>query len=121
MFGTVLARLNSSPCRPLPSAAISRAERTKPLIRETTVPAAMTALEDRIFWSLIVGVPFPETRAERSSPFEWGASCALDPDPPDQPHRDGQEEQPDPDPQDQPDHLADLGGADRQRGGGAER
>ena len=53
MFGTVLATLNSSPCRPLPRAATSSAERTNPLIRETTVPAAITALEERIFWSLM--------------------------------------------------------------------
>ena len=45
MFGTVFAMLNTSACRPTPSAAASSTLRTKPLIRETTVPAAITALE----------------------------------------------------------------------------
>ena len=45
MFGTVFAMLNTSACRPTPRAAASRMVRTKPLIRETTVPAAITALE----------------------------------------------------------------------------
>ncbi len=46
MFGTVLAMLNTSACSPTPRAAASRMPRTKPLSRETTVPAAITALED---------------------------------------------------------------------------
>ena len=46
MFGTVLAMLNTSACRPTPSAAASRMPRTKPLIRDTIVPAAITALEE---------------------------------------------------------------------------
>ncbi|GAA5140617.1 hypothetical protein GCM10023340_01030 [Nocardioides marinquilinus] len=36
--------MNTSACRLRPSAAASSAERTKPLSRETTVPAAITAL-----------------------------------------------------------------------------
>ena len=51
MFGTVLAMLNSSRVQAVPSAAISSAERTKPLSRETTVPAAITALEERMLAS----------------------------------------------------------------------
>ena len=46
MFGTVLAMLNTSACRPAPSAAASRMPRTKPLSRDTIVPAAITALEE---------------------------------------------------------------------------
>ena len=47
MLGIVLAMLNTSACSCAPRAAASSAERTKPLIRETIVPAAMTALEAR--------------------------------------------------------------------------
>ena len=46
MFGTVLAMLNTSACSPTPSAAASRMPRTKPLSRDTMVPAAITALEE---------------------------------------------------------------------------
>ena len=45
MFGIVLAMVNRSACSWLPSAAASSSERTQPLSRETTVPAAITALE----------------------------------------------------------------------------
>src|SRR3569833_1230734 len=45
MFGIVFAMLNTSACSAVPSAAASRVERTKPLSRETTVPAAITALD----------------------------------------------------------------------------
>ena len=48
MFGIVLAIVNMSACSETPSAATSRVERTKPLSRDTTVPAAITALEARI-------------------------------------------------------------------------
>src|SRR4051812_11892569 len=46
MFGTVFAIVNRSACRAVPSAAASIALRTKPLSRETTVPAAIRALDD---------------------------------------------------------------------------
>ena len=42
MLGTVFAMLNSSAWSPLPSAATSSADRTKPLRRDTVVPAAIT-------------------------------------------------------------------------------
>ncbi len=57
MFGIVLAIVNTSACRAWPSAAASRALRTKPLSRETTVPAAITALEDRMLASVPVSDP----------------------------------------------------------------
>ena len=46
MFGTVLAMLNTSACRLAPSAATSSVLRTKPLSRDTIVPAAITALAE---------------------------------------------------------------------------
>ena len=48
------AIVNTSACSWVPSAAARRVERTKPLSRETVVPAAMTALEvriDRFAWT----------------------------------------------------------------------
>ena len=68
MFGMVLEMLNTSACRPAPSAAASSADRTKPLSRETMVPDAITALEERIrLWSeftslLTPGVTRPSFR-----------------------------------------------------------
>ena len=47
MFGIVFAMLNTSACSWIPSAAARSAPRAKPVIRLTTVPAAMTALELR--------------------------------------------------------------------------
>jgi hypothetical protein len=47
MFGIVFAIVNTSACSWVPRAAASKVERMNPLNRETTVPAAMTALDDR--------------------------------------------------------------------------
>ena len=44
MLGTVLAIVKRSACSETPSVAASSVERTKPLIRDTIVPAAMIAL-----------------------------------------------------------------------------
>ncbi|MGY2701186.1 hypothetical protein [Nocardioides sp. HB32] len=44
MFGIVFAIVKRSACSLAPSAAASSADRTKPLIRDTIVPAAITAL-----------------------------------------------------------------------------
>ena len=54
MFGIVLAIVKMSACSRLPSAAASRIERTYPLIRETTVPAAITALLEMTDRSLVL-------------------------------------------------------------------
>ena len=48
MFGTVLAVVKMSACRPLPRAATSRDARAKPVMRERTVPAAITAVFARM-------------------------------------------------------------------------
>jgi hypothetical protein len=48
MFGMVFAMLNTSACSCVPRAAASSALRRNPLIRDTTVPAAITALEVRM-------------------------------------------------------------------------
>ena len=55
MFGTVLAIVNTSACSAVPRAAASMALRTNPLSRETTVPAAITALEDSTLASVRAG------------------------------------------------------------------
>ncbi len=62
MFGTVLAIVNTSACSWVPRAAASSALRTKPLSRETTVPAAITALEPRIELDPLSSVPVVVTR-----------------------------------------------------------
>ena len=57
MFGIVFAMLNTSACSWMPSAAASSAPRAKPLIRLTTVPAAITALELRTLRELAAPSP----------------------------------------------------------------
>ena len=59
MLGIVLAIVKTSAWSACPSAAASRALRTKPLSRETTVPAAITALADRMLASAPVSGPGP--------------------------------------------------------------
>src|SRR6478609_7149013 len=56
MFGIVFAIVKTSACSWVPRAAASRALRTKPDIRETTVPAAITALEVRMPASVLAAV-----------------------------------------------------------------
>src|SRR3954447_18401666 len=59
MFGIVLAIVNTSACSAVPRAAARSALRTNPLTRDTTVPAAITALEDRMLVSVPAPVPLP--------------------------------------------------------------
>ncbi len=75
MFGTVLAMVKTSACSWVPSAAASRVERTKPLSRETAVPAAMTALEESTLGSRCVTRSPPLRRAGGGVPA-GGAPCA---------------------------------------------
>ena len=53
MFGIVLPIVNRSACSCWPRAVASRADRTKPLSRDTTVPAAISALDARTFSSSV--------------------------------------------------------------------
>src|SRR5215210_761773 len=112
MFGTVLPMLKRSAWSTLPSAATSSADRTKPLNRDTTVPAAITALEERIRDSSV------------DSAGGWwvmGCSCGSRPSyPAHQAYDDRAEQEGDPGSEDQPDHLAHLCRPDRQGCAGSE-
>src|SRR3954454_21298579 len=113
MFGNVFATLKMSACRPVPSAAASSEVRTKPESRETTVPAAMTALEPTTDGS-------PGAWGRSSAPVSLTAlpavldQAAADPA---QDHHDQQGTEGD---QHEPDGLADLAGAQAERERGAE-
>ena len=113
MFGIVLPIVNRSACACWASAAASRADRTNPLSRDTMVPAAIRALEARTF-SLSVALMAPRRRG-RPCGSRGGAHATDEAD------GDRAEQQRDPGAEDQPDHGADLGGADRDGDGGAER
>src|SRR6476619_6379721 len=86
MFGTVFAMLNTSAWSWMPSAAASSAPRAKPLIRLTTVPAAITAVELRTLRELATSSPAGLTvRSRGGAP---PAQSTLDPAPDD--HHDQQ-------------------------------
>src|SRR5690242_19225570 len=95
MFGIVLAMLNTSACSWTPSAAASSAPRAKPLIRLTTVPAAITALElstlrDEAVPAPVTG-PSPDTHWALTGHSLGGAPSAqasLDPAAGDRDHED---------------------------------
>ena len=75
MFGTVFAIVNTSACSCWPRAAASSALRTKPLSRDTTVPAAISALEV----STLLSVPGPAAAGSAGSAasgpsVRWSAS-----------------------------------------------
>ena len=135
MFGTVLAMVKMSACSDRPSAAASRVDRTKPLSRDTTVPAAITALEARMPACSLSGVggEIGSGSVTSSSPAgrqrvggrvdhgqDLGGSAAAA-HPAEQPDQDRQEQQADTGADDQPDHHTDLGRTDRQLVGLAER
>ena len=75
MFGTVLAMVKTSACSWVPRAAASSVERTKPLSRETVVPAAMTALEESTLVSRWLTRPPRRRRGDVGGPAP-GGRCA---------------------------------------------
>ena len=83
MFGTVLAMLNTSACRPTPRAAASRMPRTKPLSRDTIVPAAITALEESNESEVEPeGSPWPGSAPESYGVAPWVEESSLTRPPP---------------------------------------
>src|SRR4051812_18207485 len=114
MFGIVLPIVNRSACSPRPRAAVIRKARAKPLIRETTVPAAITALEPRIFWLswAVMHLSSSMTGPAWCAPW-WGPAsrprAAGRAHPAHEAYGDGAEEQGHAGAEDQPDHLAELG------------
>ena len=104
MFGIVLAIVKMSACSRLPSAAASRIERTYPLIRETTVPAAITALLEMTDRSLVFALRVP---LECAAAAVSRATALAGP-----PDRDRDRQDAETDAHDHPDDVADGVGAD---------
>src|SRR6478672_8175354 len=111
MFGIVLPIVNRSACSPRPRAAVIMKARAKPLSRETTVPAAITALEPRIFWLSCAVMQLSSSPSGRACRTTWWRLPSRPrapgrPDPARQAQGDGSEEQGDAGAEDQPDDLA---------------
>src|SRR6476619_6237178 len=113
MFGIALAIVKMSACSRLPSAAASRIERTYPLIRETTVPAAITALLEMTDRSLVLPLIRGPCVERSAASIDVGCSCggfcaAALAGPPD---RDRDRQDAESDAHDHPDDVADGVGA----------
>ena len=122
MFGTVLAMLNTSACRLAPRAATSRMLRTKPLSRDTIVPAAITALaESSELWvEGNLGPALPGRLGRDVVAHCSSTRHAVEPDPEHDAAHDHHGEQDAAGDDDVPDQPADLAGAqaEGERGAG---
>src|SRR6476646_5541207 len=121
MFGIVLAMLKMSAWSWTPSAAASSAPRANPLIRLTTVPAAITALELSTLGE--DAAPAPGSLTGRSSSRSSGGSLSGPPpaqSAPDPAPGDHHDQQRDAGTHDRPDQDPDLAAAHRERDRGAD-